>query len=225
MIDGGIIVIRRSIRNSWLWKDPVKLQWWIDLIMEANFKPSGFNVDRKFIACGKGQSVKSLRSWAVRWGISQTSVKRFLKLLERDRLISVEPLKRTTRITILNYDSYQKPMLQLKDSDSSGYISERYDPVTTNHENLLQLMDSMLGSYEDSCYNLNEKNVTNRKKKDSLFKQEFSSLNSSSERDLTQQSVKVEAPEEINIDSLFDEFLKTPEAEKLERETPHSPTH
>lgn len=50
----------------------------------------------------------SLKSWAkqFKWTIQQ--VRTFFKLLEKDLMITSEGMRKTTRITICNYESYQE---------------------------------------------------------------------------------------------------------------------
>lgn len=189
---------------------------WSDILIEANHKTDYFNIDGKLVQCLRGQSIKSLRTWGERWGVNQMTVKRFLNRLKKDGFISIENLKRTTRLTVLNYNLYQKSMLQLKPNRSESYKDERYDDVTTYTENLLQLQDSLSEGCKDECYNLDEKSVTNRSKEDSYIRED--SLKNSLEKK--------------DLDKEFEEFEKSPEAEKLfhkhrfpEKQTPHDRTH
>jgi len=105
----GWIRIHRQINEHWLWDDPRKLKWWIDILLEVNFKKNKVNLGYNLIECKRGQSIKSLKSWADRWGISKDSARHFLHLLEKDQMITLENLKFTTRLTVCNYDKYNDP--------------------------------------------------------------------------------------------------------------------
>jgi DNA-binding transcriptional regulator YhcF (GntR family) len=198
MNNRGSILFHRKLRNHWLWKNRIRATWWIDILCEVNYKPDHFNIDGKLIACGRGQSVKSLRTWAAMWGVSQTTVKRFFELLERDRIISIENLKRTTRITVLNYDLYQKSMSQLTDTKSEGCKDESNNVVTTCDENALQLIDIKSESCEDERYNLDEKSVTNRSNEEVFNGENSLGIKSSlkSRGDTASQNASVELPDE-----------------------------
>ncbi len=103
----GWIKLHRKIRENWIWKDPVKFQWWVDILLEVNHSPAKVPVGFDIIECGKGQSIRSLQGWAVRWGTSKDTARNFLKMLQKDNMIVCENLTKTTRITVCNYESYQ----------------------------------------------------------------------------------------------------------------------
>lgn len=118
----GYIKIFRDIREHWIWEDPVKLRCWLDMLLTVNSKPGKVNVGMNLYECGRGQAIRSLSTWAAQWGVNKDTARNFLKLLEKDGMISIEALstphtdlhgcraKNTrliTRLTICNYESYQ----------------------------------------------------------------------------------------------------------------------
>ena len=103
----GWIKIDRKIFDHWLYRDPWKFRNWIDLIGLANFEEHKLEIGGEIFLCKRGQSLRSLQTLANRWKCDKSKVRRFLKLLERDDMIRIENVKKTTRITICNYDSYQ----------------------------------------------------------------------------------------------------------------------
>ena len=103
----GWIRIFRSIRNHWIWNDPVKFQWWIDILLEVNHSSKKVNIGYNLFDCDRGQAVVSLLNWGKRWNVSKDKARNFLKLLEKDKMITLENLSKTTRLTVCNYDSYQ----------------------------------------------------------------------------------------------------------------------
>jgi len=102
----GFIRIFRSIKNHWLWQDEKKLKWWFDILISANYSSQKVLIKGSLIECGRGQSIKSLETWAKDWLTTKKTVQTFFKLLSSDRMILIENLKVTTRITVCNYDSY-----------------------------------------------------------------------------------------------------------------------
>ena len=104
----GWISLYRSIKEHWIWDNPIKFQWWIDILLSVNHTPKKVNIGNDLILCEKGQSIASLQTWGKRWNVSKDTVRNFLKLLENDKMITLENLKKTTRITVCKYDSYQK---------------------------------------------------------------------------------------------------------------------
>lgn len=103
----GHISLYRSIRKHWIWSDPVKFQWWVDILLEANHKPQKVLIGDQLIECKRGQSAKSMCTWAKRWRVDRGQVRRFFKLLESDQMATIKTTSKTTMITICNYESYQ----------------------------------------------------------------------------------------------------------------------
>ena len=104
----GWIMLHRKIRGHWIWDDPVKLRWWMDMLLEANHADGVVNIGMQLIDCRRGQSVRSLQGWAKRWMVSKSTVRNFFDLLKKDKMIDTENITVTTRVTILNYEDYQK---------------------------------------------------------------------------------------------------------------------
>lgn len=103
----GWIKIHREITKHWIWQDPVKLKWWLDVLMSANHEEKKVNIGMQLIDCQRGQCVMSLLNWGKRWNVSKHTVHNFFTLLKNDNMITTENLVKTTRITICNYDTYQ----------------------------------------------------------------------------------------------------------------------
>lgn len=107
-MDIGWIKISRSITNHWIWKDPVKFKWWMDILLMANFEPKKVSVGYKMFECKRGECLLSLKSWGDRWGVSKTVVNNFFTMLENDNMIKTVNETVTTRLIVCNYDSYQR---------------------------------------------------------------------------------------------------------------------
>lgn len=107
-METGWIWLHRKIREHWIWNDPVKLKWWLDILMQVNHdkKTVKVNVGLNIIECKRGQTVMSLQHWAERWNVSKGCARHFLDLLQKDNMILRENVKKSTRITVCNYDTY-----------------------------------------------------------------------------------------------------------------------
>ena len=105
--NNGWISLHRSIIDHWIWKDPVKLKWWLDILLVANHTSVIVNIGMQLYDCHRGQTIMSLSNWAKRWGVSRDTARNFLVLLEKDKMILHENIGKSTRITICNYDTYQ----------------------------------------------------------------------------------------------------------------------
>ena len=106
----GYIKLYRSIQDHWLFKEKrkfSKLEAWIDLLMMANHKDSKVVIGNEVIEVKRGQRITSIRQLCERWGWSNTKVKQYLNLLEKEGMAITESDTKKTLITIVNYDLYQ----------------------------------------------------------------------------------------------------------------------
>jgi len=122
----GWIKLHRDITDHWIWKDPVKGYRWMDILVSVNHTDAKVIIGNKVVECGRGQSIRSLESWAKKWNTTKKAVKTFFKLLEKESMLKYEPLQRTTRITVCNYERYQGTG---HDQDTSR-IRKRHDEET-----------------------------------------------------------------------------------------------
>ena len=104
----GWISIHRKIMDHWIWSDPVYLKAWVTILMEVNHESKKVLIKGKLLECGRGQSLNSLSRWGTLFGSWSTKrVKNFFENLERDKMVVVESVRVTTRISVLNYEKYQ----------------------------------------------------------------------------------------------------------------------
>lgn len=103
----GWIKIHREITRHWIFQDAEKFKWWIDLLVMASHEDYKTLVKDELITLKRGQLKVSLSFLATRWGRSKEKVLNFLRLLESDRMIERNSDRKSTTITICNYNSYQ----------------------------------------------------------------------------------------------------------------------
>lgn len=107
----GWFKVYRSIFNHWVGADPVSFWRFSKLISEVNYFPSKFKLGDSLLMVERGQSTKSLRSWAVIFNCTPKTVSKFFDLLEEDGMISRQTIGKgkhsTTLVTVRNYDQYQ----------------------------------------------------------------------------------------------------------------------
>lgn len=125
-MNNGFIFIHRKIKEHWIWKSDNRLKWWLDILLTVNYLDNKVLIGNNLIECNRGQSIKSLESWAKDWNVTKKTVRDFFLLLEKDGMIIFETqfkkssslvqnqfkvssnlVKNTTRITVCNFDSYQ----------------------------------------------------------------------------------------------------------------------
>jgi len=105
----GWICLHRDITEHWLWdmKHADRIMAWIDMIMLANHEDRKFLIKGQLVECKRGQLAYSQESLSDRWKWTRDKVRHFLKLLEKDGMITHKSTHLTTIITICNYCKYQ----------------------------------------------------------------------------------------------------------------------
>lgn len=144
----GWIAIDRRIKDHWIWAEPERFQWWIDLLLSANFEDKNVVIGNNVIVCRRGECVQSLLSWAKHWKTSKDVVRSFFRKLESDGMIKHENLGFTTRISIVNYEFYQN--LGRKFDENLSQVSENQIRHGSGHgsdTDLTRINDGKSASY------------------------------------------------------------------------------
>ena len=137
---GGWIKISREIEDHWLWQDAERLRWWIDMLFMASWEDKKVIEDTHLITIKKGQFIASVAFLCKRWGKSNKTIIKYLKLLEEDEMICREVLHRQTPvITICNYDKYQcnddnsvQTIVHRQNDENSAYDIHTQNQSTNN---------------------------------------------------------------------------------------------
>lgn len=104
----GWLKISRRLQEHWIWQDPKRLKWWLDLLMMAAWRDTETYHDTHKITLKRGQIIASIASLSERWDIDRKVVIKFLKNLEDEDMLIREVVHRQTPIiTICNYERYQ----------------------------------------------------------------------------------------------------------------------
>ena len=103
----GWIKVHRDITKHWIFQDAEKFKWWMDLLIMASYEDDKLLVGDSLITLKRGQLNVSLSFLSARWRRSKETVLNFLKLLESDRMIDRKSDRKSTTITICNYEGYQ----------------------------------------------------------------------------------------------------------------------
>ena len=111
----GYIKLFRSMQDNALWRKSVKKgvcehSAWIDILLQVRWsdKPQQVIIGNHVLTCNRGESLNSLDTWASRWGWkSKKRVKTFLKTLQDADMIRIETVQISTRLTVVNFPSYQ----------------------------------------------------------------------------------------------------------------------
>ena len=131
----GWIKIHREITEHWIFQDAEKFKWWIDLLIMASHEDNRVLVKDNLVSLKRGQLSISLSFLSTRWGRSKEKVLNFLRLLESDRMIERYSDRKSTTITICNYDSYQDSFEQTPTANPTN-VRPMSDQCPTEYKNV-----------------------------------------------------------------------------------------
>ena len=108
-MENSWIKLTRGIQKHWVFDDPNYFKAWVTILLNVNFKDGKQLIEGDLIICKRGQSILSLQSWAKLFGKGWTiqKVRTFFKLLQKDNMVKQEGLRKTTRLSVCNYETYQ----------------------------------------------------------------------------------------------------------------------
>jgi len=123
MSNQGWIRIHRSITDHWIWgyEKFTKAQAWIDLLVNANHSENKIMIKGELIKVDRGQQIRSQTTLSKAWKWDRKTVSKFLKMLEKDGMITVNSTHLTTCITICNYNDFQN------NSQNNGQRNTQHD--------------------------------------------------------------------------------------------------
>lgn len=135
----GWIRIDRKLFTHWIWKDKEpfdKRSAWVDLIGMASFEDhEGVNYEGKITVLKRGEIHTSMLFLAERWRWDRRKVKRFLSVLQMEKMVSFNSTTNGTRggtvITIEKYSVYQGE--RTKDGTYDCTVDGTVDGTTDAH--------------------------------------------------------------------------------------------
>jgi len=129
----GWIKIDRNIRNHWIWSNAEYFKAWVAIIMFVNHEPKKVLIHGELFECDRGQSLMSLQNWVKVFGKNWTiqKVRTFFTLLENDAMICTKGMRKTTCLTVCNYDSYQE-LQQTNNRQTTDKQQANNTQITTN---------------------------------------------------------------------------------------------
>lgn len=122
--EAGFVCLYRSVRDHWIWKESrvkSKFEAWTDLLLRASHDDQKEPVGMDLIVIKKGQVLTSQLQLSIDWKWDRSTVRSFLKMLQKDRMIFVKATTKYTILTICNYDNYQskRPTKQQQDNNKT----------------------------------------------------------------------------------------------------------
>ena len=129
----GWIKIHRQIQKHWIWNNSDYLKAWISILINVNHEEKKVLIHGELMNCDRGESLLSLANWTKTFGKGWTirKTRTFLNLLKKDSMIDIDGCRKTTRIRVCNYDSYQEQR-QANDTQTTSKRQANDKQTTTN---------------------------------------------------------------------------------------------
>lgn len=155
----GWIKIHRKILDNFLWEDKPfsRGQAWIDLILLANHEDKTIIFSGNVVEIKRGQKMTSLRKLSDRWGWSRTKTKKFLEVLQNEKMLTYKSNSKNTVYSIVNYNNYQEKQEYKNDTEMTQ----------KNHRNDTEMTQKNTNKNDKN--DKNDKNILNNLSNDKLF--------------------------------------------------------
>jgi hypothetical protein len=163
MSERGVFAVDRGVwEHPCFAKEPFsEREAFLWLVSEASFKPRRVRVASVIVELQRGQISHSLRFMAAKWSWSEPRVRRFLARLKSDAMIDVESDAGATRVTICNYDRYQRVSLP---SDAAPTQERRKVEDTKNTKEETEAEASVLSGFDEFWSVFPKRNGSNSRK-------------------------------------------------------------
>ena len=137
MMEGWISLHRKILENPILNRSRTysNFEAWIWLLIKANHKDNKFLLGTDLINVKKGDIVTSEKKLCKRFRWSNSKLRNFLKLLEKDQMITLETTSKATYISICNYGTYQESQIAKKSQKNRKSIANKSEKNTNNNSN------------------------------------------------------------------------------------------
>jgi hypothetical protein len=128
MADEGWIKVYRKLRQSFVWTDANQLKLWLLILMKASHSGNKFLFNGKEIAVSSGQLVTGRDALASEFNDGVTrdhqivarTLWRWLKLFEKEGMLSIKSTSKYSVITVVNWVAYQSDDQQVSISRPSS---------------------------------------------------------------------------------------------------------
>jgi DNA replication protein DnaD len=104
----GYIKIYRALEDHWIFQREDYFRAWTIILFKVNHVDKKVLINTELIECKRGESLMSLQSWSECFGKNWTlqKVRTFFSLLRNDGMINIKGLRKTTCVSVCNYNIY-----------------------------------------------------------------------------------------------------------------------
>ena len=103
----GWIYLHRDVMNHWIWRNSRHFQWWVTLLLIAEWSPVTLQFGNTIVKVKRGEIATTIRGLAKQRNATTKTVISFLTILEQNEMIIWTKKPRFTLIKIVNYERYQ----------------------------------------------------------------------------------------------------------------------
>lgn len=153
--DKGWISLHRKFREHPLWEASYpksKAEAWIDILLMARHKPEPEKkiLGNEVVEYRRGEFITSQKKLMKQWGWSKSKLVAFLKLLQEEQMLNVSTDSKKTRLSVINYDTYQRNETGFKEEDASvrKTFAQRSDNVRAGTQKKTGLNPSNNDTYD-----------------------------------------------------------------------------
>jgi len=172
----GWISLHRKLQDNWMWKEKrefSKAEAWIDILLFVNHKEGRVIIKNKVYNVKRGDSVVSVKTWSLRWNWTRGRAKRFLDLLQEQKMIEFKSDNKTTHLTVCNYDSYQikhtpnEHQTDTKQTPNRHQIDTNNNDNNNNNDNKIKIKASKIEEFRGDLMNeVQQKNIIAKAERD-----------------------------------------------------------
>ena len=159
----GYISIHRKIKEHWIFKEErafSRYEAWIDLLLLVNHQDNKFLHDGELVEVKRGSTITSLRKLSEYWSWSTTKTKRFLDLLQSDKMIDYKSNTKKTLLTVVNYDLWQSNDIEKKHRSNTEVTQKKQGSNT-------EVTQKKTNNNDKECFN-NDLIMINNEKEENI---------------------------------------------------------
>jgi len=160
-MEEGWLKLHRKILKHWIWSDAYYLRAWIYCLLRANHEKKRVMIKGQITDINRGEFVTSLHKFSKETELSVQQVRTFFKLLQKDKMISKNPTKKVTKLTICNYDSYND--VQQGEQQSDNKHPTHHQQRTRTNKNEKNIIYNQIIDHFNKTLNRQIKLTTSRK--------------------------------------------------------------
>lgn len=144
----GWLKLHRTIMVSSVFSNPKLLKFWIWCLCKASSKPHTERVGLQEVNLEKGQFVFGRFVAADELQMTNSSVYKYLKILEREQMIVVKSNNKFTLVSIVNWCLFQdKKDKEEQQNDNKGTPKEQQSNTNKNGKNVKNVKKKDIGEF------------------------------------------------------------------------------